>query len=1119
MTQPMYYKKEKMLEATEKNKQPPESYVMYMDANEKHRFTYFKKFEDLFKKINKLEHDGRYYVHEIVQNNQKRKPYLDLEKKFDDEKTMKKNFVSIVKKLQSDIIKIFKTEYKETITIDDILLLNSSGKSDGKWKLSLHIIVSPKNKTYYYTNSKHTDSSAFHFCTALLTLDPNYEGLLDKQVYSTNLNFRIIGSYKSFGDDRYLHPIDPRTLKAINLNKEEDNSKEEEQDTSDEEDNSSEAEEDNSSEAEEDNSSEVEEDNSSEEEDNSKEEEDNSKEEEDNSSEAEEDNSSEVEEDNSSEVEENITYEELDYLLTYIKPMSKKLITPKIEQVTRPKTIISLNAPTRTDVSEYLIECVKKYHPSAKFNGTYQGVYHNFNYENRKEPCPISGKVHGSKNGFFVFENERGYYMKCFSDTCKEKCKHIGYADVTDDFIDNAYQINQKYLIMGEKIKDNDEKMCKYIREWLNTEDNKTLAVKSPMATGKTTMVEKILEYDKSISKILWITHRQSLTKQIYGKFKEMGFVNYMDVDGALKGYDRIVVQIDSLERIREITDDGMVYNIYDLVIIDEIEGNMNHYNSPYINKPGRSSKDLFKFMIECVNHAKKILVIDADIGMRTKLFIDYFGKSIIVNNNHKPMKKIFTITNNEKIFNEKMFKDIENKLNVCIVSMSSTALEKIETKLKEDKINYVMHTSKTDDKLKNELENIGEFWIQYQVVLYSPTIESGVDFNEDHFDKIYCIMRDGQMTCSQRSVLQMIGRIRQVRDSNILCHYNGSNKLNAMIYTYDDVLSYFRYYESLNGKKIIEDIQYEIEIDNKVVKTKRKKKDISLFDHISIYNEVEQLNKHRDIFLTVLNKLIQRGGHELKINMFIEPKKGDLEAEDMAEILAEIDETKYNMQQLIGKQKRNKLTSKEKLVLKKMFFNKTFGIKNTKNKEEFITFFDKYSDKEIILRRFEKIFRYAANYNDDENYDNFNDGKNKVRHRIIFDLINRLLEKNDEFYESDELIDIKIDNDQYVRAIKDIAKKSIYFKNEKKNRALFFKSKGILKPINDQNQIYYMRVIQLLLKNYGIYLVANGRERINGVQKYIYSLSADKQIKNIVEFKHNVYEKINIYKKLFKSD
>lgn len=61
------------------------------------------------------------------------------------------------------------------------------------------------------------------------------------------------------------------------------------------------------------------------------------------------------------------------------------------------------------------------------------------------------------------------------------------------------------------------------------------------------------------------------------------------------------------------------------------------------------------------------------------------------------------------------------------------------------------------------------------------------------------------------------------------------------------------------------------------------------------------------------------------------------------------------------------------------MFFNKTFGIKSTKSKEEFIKFFNGFSDKEIVLRRFEKIFGYKTVYDDNE-YDNFNDSKPKYK-------------------------------------------------------------------------------------------------------------------------------------------
>jgi hypothetical protein len=39
------------------------------------------------------------------------------------------------------------------------------------------------------------------------------------------------------------------------------------------------------------------------------------------------------------------------------------------------------------------------------------------------------------------------------------------------------------------------------IKEWLNDKSVKTLAIKSAMGTGKTTIIQKILEYDMSLNK------------------------------------------------------------------------------------------------------------------------------------------------------------------------------------------------------------------------------------------------------------------------------------------------------------------------------------------------------------------------------------------------------------------------------------------------------------------------------------------------------------------------------------------------------------------------------------------------------------------------------------------
>jgi len=124
---------------------------------------------------------------------------------------------------------------------------------------------------------------------------------------------------------------------------------------------------------------------------------------------------------------------------------------------------------------------------------------------------------------------------------------------------------------------------------------------------------------------------------------------------------------------------------------------------------------------------------------------------------------------------------------------MTADYIEKIALELKSNKIKYIIHTSRTDDKIKSYLEDVNKYWTplrssdlhgrtKYQVVLYSPCIESGVDVNVEHFDKIYGVLKSGSTTCSQRAFLQMIGRIRKVTSPIIHCLYNGPVNIDSRI-------------------------------------------------------------------------------------------------------------------------------------------------------------------------------------------------------------------------------------------------------------------------------------------------------------------------------------------------
>ncbi|QGR54383.1 hypothetical protein [Moumouvirus maliensis] len=1007
----------------------PKVYISFLNDQEKHRFTFLNDHVGFFKKINKLKLNGRYYIDEMLLNGRKRKPYLDLEKIYPDEKTYKDNYKTILTKLQKDIIKIFKSEYKEKININDILILDSSGKVNEGYKMSYHIVISPSDRTLYYTEGKYSESAAYHLLTSLLDLDPVYKDYLDDQVYRSDATLRIIGSYKKFNCNRFLKPIDNKSFKPIELNDE----------------------------------------------------------------------------------------EKLNYLLTFINKTRKKLITPLIEQTVKSKKQVTKNTPTTTNINEKLMSLIIKHHPTAKHNGLYNDIYHNFNYTDRNELCPISGIKHTGSNGFYVFETSRGFFMKCHSSKC-EKSKYIGYIDPVDDFIESAEQIEQKYLITeGEINEEPIETVKELIKKWLSNEKIKTMAIRSAMGTGKTTMIKKILTYDKSLKKILWITHRQTLTKQVYGSFKKFGFESYMNLEGNLYDHDRIIVQIDSILRITKYNDDyNLVLKQYDLVIIDEIEGNLNHYSSPFLKNPDYNARHKFKFMTECIDSAKKLLVLDADLGMRTKLFINNFEKSIVVNNNYKPIEKTFTITNNQIYFNKNIFEDIKNKKNVCVISMTATYLDTIENKLKESGCKYIIHTSASDDKLKDKLENVNEFWKEFQFVGYSPTIESGVDFNENHFDKIYCVIKNGPMTCSQRAFLQMVGRIRQIKNPNILCFYKGNKNICADFYTYNDVLNYFRYYEKLNKKRILENMEYDKQIVNGEIRFIRKN-NISLFDHISIYNEVENLNKNPKIFMTVLNKLIQKSGHKIKMDNNNDNVKNEddiLDKIDKGKLLSNIDETKYKISDLMKKQSQNKLTKQEKLILEKHFFKKTFGIKSTKNKKEFENFYEEFHDKDICVKRFENYFQYKNNYDNDTEIDDYNNGKEKVRQKIVTDFLNIILSQNKKQYKCNDICAILTQND-YENAIDSIAKNSIYYKDEESNRALFSKKKLPYNKTNHSNKSY-MNTIKSVLQSYGIEFERGKRRSIKGKLVYDYSLSVNEQIKDIVDCKYGIIDTIDDFSSLF---
>ena len=379
-----------------------------------------------------------------------------------------------------------------------------------------------------------------------------------------------------------------------------------------------------------------------------------------------------------------------------------------------------------------------------------------------------------------------------------------GFKYITkDDFVQEILKINQEWLLDDKvnKIDDNENILQNKIIKWMNEDNCKSFSLKSAYGTGKTQMIKIILDTFNP-KKILWLSYRKTLTNDLLGEAgfgKEYNFKDYQD--GEFKA-DRLVIQLESVLKLNGIMDfvedEIMEYPTYDLIIIDEVESVLSQFNSPTFDG---NSKEAFQFVENVLINSKKILALDGDIGNRTYNFLNNFGKTIDIVNEIKLNKRDFKITENRVFFNDKILDDMKNNLKIALVSMSSNECEKYKNIILEKYPNKIVliYTGDSSDKTKKDLKNVSDIWSTCDVLIYSPTIESGVNYNKDYFDKIYGIICD---STTVRQYLQMLARIRQIKDTTYYI-FNSGNFKHHLVKLED----YFKFEEVKKSVMLLEGI------------------------------------------------------------------------------------------------------------------------------------------------------------------------------------------------------------------------------------------------------------------------------------------------------------------------
>ena len=223
------------------------------------------------------------------------------------------------------------------------------------------------------------------------------------------------------------------------------------------------------------------------------------------------------------------------------------------------------------------------------------------------------------KNSFF----QKNQYDKNFNELSilynarklsKEKyLKEIDPLLNGNKFIRNCVKFNSRYIYTDE----NKEIFDEFVQK-----EEAIIAISSAYGTGKTYTFKKLIP---SFKKILFITYRQSLANSLYDELGSEGFKNYSELTNeGIQQSKRLIIQLDSLVRLNYqdfITLENYLPS-YDLIVVDEMEGILNHFNAKTLKR----KEETYDILTRLIQETKKIFCLDGDLHNRS---LDFLQNSI----------------------------------------------------------------------------------------------------------------------------------------------------------------------------------------------------------------------------------------------------------------------------------------------------------------------------------------------------------------------------------------------------------------------------------------------------------------------------------------------------------
>ncbi len=369
---------------------------------------------------------------------------------------------------------------------------------------------------------------------------------------------------------------------------------------------------------------------------------------------------------------------------------------------------------------------------------------------------------------------------------------------------------------------------------------------------------------ERKTKRVLFVTYRQTLARDIMRNFGKLGFKNYLDAhdNPAVWEAPKLIIQIDSLMHLLTSSSEGAFKKAYDMIILDESESLLAHIDEKTMEK---KEIGIFNFFDALLTQCGNILFFDGDLNQGSLTFAKYYGDLTYIKNKNVDENKVMNLFQDEEQWEEQLRADLTSyfkadpKFRVCVVSQSSTKVDALYNEIREEFPHLAVKKLVGQDggETKREFfEDINQTLADTNVFLYSPVIESGVDITVP-IKKVYGVLCSNSN--SQRAFLQMINRCRNVEEPRIDVLKGEGLDLNSNynFWRFAEVQELNRHtVDTTRAEFVFED--GEIKMQENALNKHRKS--------ISIYNTVERLNKHPSLFINYLRRLAEAKGFKFEV-------------------------------------------------------------------------------------------------------------------------------------------------------------------------------------------------------------------------------------------------------------